>query len=302
MHRSGFVAIIGRPNSGKSTLINALVGKKVTITSHHPNTTRGAIRAILTEPEFQAVLVDTPGIHKPQSALGKQLNLTAAQSSEGVDLIIFCLAANEKIGKGDQFVVRSIAQNNSAKKFCLLTKTDTVSKDQILIGLSGAAALAQDNGFTWDEIVPVSAIKGEQLWIVKGLIEKNLPEGPAYYPQEMLVDLELGEQIAELIREAAIATTLQELPHSTAVIVNEMQERDDGKLTRIDATIFVERDSQKAIIIGKSGSNIKSIGSVARSGIESLLGKQVFLQLQVTVAKNWQGDTRALRKFGIVKD
>ena len=259
MFKSGFVAVIGRPNSGKSTLINALVGKKVTITSHHPNTTRNAIRAILHTDSYQAVLVDTPGIHKPQTTLGNQLNAIARDSTDSVDIVLFTIAANEKVGKGDNFVARSIAESSSARRFCIVTKIDTVSKDRILTALAEAAKLAQDNGFTWDEIIPVSAIKGEQVWILADLIERNLPEGPAYFPKETLVDLEIGEQISELIREATIAGTLQELPHSIAVVVNEVTERSD-QLTAIDATIFVERDSQKGIIVGRAGENIKAIG------------------------------------------
>ncbi|MEY3076030.1 MAG: hypothetical protein RLZZ131_156 [Actinomycetota bacterium] len=301
MFKSGFVAVIGRPNSGKSTLINALVGKKVTITSHHPNTTRNAIRAILHTDSYQAVLVDTPGIHKPQTTLGNQLNAIARDSTDSVDIVLFTIAANEKVGKGDNFVARSIAESSSARRFCIVTKIDTVSKDRILTALAEAAKLAQDNGFTWDEIIPVSAIKGEQVWILADLIERNLPEGPAYYPKETLVDLEIGEQISELIREATIAGTLQELPHSIAVVVNEVTERSD-QLTAIDATIFVERDSQKGIIVGRAGENIKAIGSAVRPALETLMGKKIHLGLNVSVASNWQGDAKALKKFGIVKD
>jgi len=301
MFKSGFVAVIGRPNSGKSTLINALVGKKVTITSHHPNTTRNAIRAILNTDSYQAVLVDTPGIHKPVTTLGTQLNSIAKESTDSVDIVIFTIAANEKVGKGDNFVVRSIAESSSAKRFCVVTKIDTVSKDRILTALAEAAKLANDHGFTWDEIIPVSAIKGEQVWILSDLIERSLPEGPAYYPAETLVDLELGEQIGELIREATIAGTLQELPHSIAVLVNEITERSE-ELTAIDATIFVERESQKGIIVGHAGSNIKAIGSAVRPAIEALVGKKIFLGLNVSVASNWQRDSKALRKLGIVKE
>lgn len=301
MFKSGFVAVIGRPNSGKSTLINSLVGKKVSITSHHPNTTRNAIRAILTTSSYQAVLVDTPGIHKPQTVLGSQLNSIAAESTDSVDIIIFTIAANEKVGKGDNFVVRSIAKSTTARRFCVVTKIDTVSKDRILTALAEAAKLANDHGFSWDEIVPVSAIKGEQVWILTDLLERNLPEGPAYYPEDALVDLELSERLAELIREATIAGTLQELPHSVAVVVNEMTERNDG-LTAIDATIFVERESQKGIIVGRGGANIKEIGTAVRPAIEAILGKKVFLGLNVSVASNWQRDPKALRKFGIARD
>lgn len=301
MFKSGFVAVIGRPNSGKSTLINALVGKKVTITSHHPNTTRNAIRAIVSTDSYQAVLVHTPGIHKPETTLGTQLNAIAKDSTDSVDIVVFTLAANEKVGKGDNFVVRSIAKSSQAKRFCVVTKVDTVSKDRILTALAEAAKLANDHGFTWDEIIPVSAIKGEQVWILTDLIERNLPEGPAYYPAKTLVDLELSEQISELIREATIAGTLQELPHSIAVLVNEIAQRSD-QLTAIDATIYVERESQKGIIVGRAGTNIKAIGSAVRPAIEALIGKKVFLGLNVSVAANWQGDSKALRKFGIIKD
>ena len=301
MFKSGFVAIIGRPNSGKSTLINALVGKKVTITSQHPNTTRNAIRAILTTERFQAVLVDTPGIHKPKTSLGSELNAIAKESTDSVDVVIFTIAADEKVGKGDNFIARSIADMRESKRFCVVTKIDTVGKDRVLQSLAEAAKLATENGFSWDEIIPISAIKGEQLWIIHDLIEKYLPEGPAYYPSETLVDLEVEARVAEAIREATIVGTLEELPHSIAVIVNEMQERSDDLLA-IDATIFVERDSQKGIIVGKAGSNIKKIGTVARPAIEAIVGKRVYLSLTVSIAPKWQRDPKALRKFGIIRD
>lgn len=301
MFKSGFVAIIGRPNSGKSTLINALVGKKVTITSQHPNTTRNAIRAILSTEEYQAVLVDTPGIHKPKTSLGAELNAIAKESTEAVDIVIFTLPADERVGKGDNFIARSIAELNSSKRFALVTKIDSVSKDRVLTALSEAAKLATDNGFTWDEIVPISALKNEQLWIVQDLIKKYLPEGPAYYPSETLVDLDLEKQISEAIREATIVGTLEELPHSIAVTVNEMEERSD-RLLAIDATIYVERESQKGIIVGKAGTNIKRIGTVARPAIEAIVGKKVYLALTVSVAPKWQQDPRALRRFGIIRD
>lgn len=301
MFKSGFVAIIGRPNSGKSTLINALVGKKVTITSQHPNTTRNAIRAILSTEEYQAVLVDTPGIHKPKTSLGTELNAIAKESTEAVDIVIFTIPADEKVGKGDNFIARSIAELNSSKRFALVTKIDTVSKDRVLTALSDAAKLAADNGFAWDEIVPISALKNEQLWIIQDLIKKYLPEGPAYYPSETLVDLDLEQRISEAIREATIVGTLEELPHSIAVIVNEMEERSD-RLLAIDATIYVERESQKGIIVGKAGANIKRIGTVARPAIEAIVGKKVYLGLTVSVAPKWQQDPRALRRFGIIRD
>ena len=300
MFKSGFVAIVGRPNSGKSTLINALVGKKVTITSQHPNTTRNAIRAILSTEDYQAVLVDTPGIHKPKTSLGTELNAIARESTEAVDIVIFTIAADEKVGKGDNFIARSIAHLGTSKRFALVTKIDTVSKDRVLTALSEVSTLAAENGFAWDEIVPISALKNEQLWIVQDLIKKYLPEGPAYYPTETLVDLDLEQRISEAIREATIVGTLEELPHSVAVMVNEMGDRSD-QLLAIDATIYVERESQKGIIVGKSGSNIKRIGTVARPAIEAIVGKKVYLSLTVSVAPKWQQDPRALRRFGIVR-
>ncbi len=301
MFKSGFVAIVGRPNSGKSTLINALLGKKVTITSQHPNTTRNAIRAILSNEDFQAVLVDTPGIHKPKTSLGSELNAIAKESVEAVDIVIFTIPADERAGKGDNFIARSIAPLSSSKRFCLVTKIDRVSKDRVLSALTEAARLASDNGFQWDEIVPVSALKNEQLWIVSDLLKKYLPQGPAYYPSETLVDLDIEQRISEAIREATIVGTLEELPHSIAVVVNEIEERSD-QLVAIDATIYVERDSQKGIIVGKAGLNIKKIGTVARPAIEAILGKRVYLTLTVSVASRWQQDPKALRRFGIIRD
>ena len=223
--RSGFVAIVGRPNTGKSTLINALVGRKIAITSPHPNTTRHAIRGIVNNPEFQAVLVDTPGVHKPKTLLGHRLNAVVNESMDSVDIVMMCLPADETSGAGDVFIAAEIAKYPRAKKFALVTKTDLVSKKNIATRLLGISELAQ--GFTWDEIVPISAAIHEQIDLLEKLIGDNLPVGPAFYPEDMKSDQDIQQLICELIREAAMRDAREELPHSIMVTIDEMAEREE---------------------------------------------------------------------------
>ena len=290
--RSGFVAIVGRPNTGKSTLINALVGEKVAITSHHPNTTRTAIRGILNDPEFQAVLVDTPGFHKPRTLLGKRLNEVVSENLESVDLILITLPANEESGAGDEQILDQI-RNSSAKKIAVVTKIDTVSKEQMPLRLLKVGELAN-----WDEIVPVSSIKELQIDVLKGLINKYLPEGPKYYPEDRTTDQSNEQLICELIREAAIQQLREELPHSVAVTIDEFIERESAALFDIHATIHVERDSQRGILLGHKGESLKSIGIRSRAEIEKLLGSKCFLGLHVKVSKDWQRDPKSLERLG----
>ena len=290
--RSGFVAIVGRPNTGKSTLINALVGQKVAITSHHPNTTRTAIRGILNDPEFQAVLVDTPGFHKPRTLLGKRLNEVVSENLESVDLILMTLPANEDSGAGDEQIIDQI-RNSSAKKIAVVTKIDTVSKEQMPLRLLKVGELAN-----WDEVVPVSSIKELQIDVLKGLIKKYLPEGPKYYPEDRTTDQSNEQLICELIREAAIQQLREELPHSVAVTIDEFKEREGVALFDIHATIHVERDSQRGILLGHKGESLKSIGIRSRAEIEKLLGSKCFLGLHVKVSKDWQRDPKSLERLG----
>ena len=297
--RSGFVAIVGRPNTGKSTLINALVGSKIAITSPHPNTTRHAIRGIINGDDFQAVLVDTPGIHKPKTLLGHRLNAVVGESLDSVDIILMCLPADETSGSGDVFLTQEIAKHPRAKKFALVTKTDLVSKKNVAARLLGINELAV--GFSWNEIVPISAAIHDQIDLLATLISKNLPTGPAYYPTDVKSDQGIEQLICELIREAALRDAREELPHSIMVTIDEMAEREE-KGSRpffdIHATIHVERDSQTGILLGHQGQRLKDIGMRARADIERELGERIFLGLHVKVSKEWQRDPKLLERLG----
>ena len=297
--RSGFVAIVGRPNTGKSTLVNALVGSKIAITSPHPNTTRHAIRGIVNGADFQAILVDTPGIHKPKTLLGQRLNVVVGQSLDSVDLIIMCLPADEPSGSGDDFIIQEIAKHPKSKKIAVITKTDLVSKSALAGKLAGIVALAKD--FSWDEIVPVSAAIHDQVDLLSELIGSLLPEGPEFYPQGMTSDQSQEKWICELIREAALRDVRQELPHSITVTIDEMSQRpntDDKPFFDVHATIHVERDSQRGILLGHKGERLKEIGIRARIDIERILSAKVFLGLHIKVSKDWQSDPKLLERLG----
>lgn len=297
--RSGFVAIVGRPNTGKSTLVNALVGSKIAITSPHPNTTRHAIRGIVNRPEFQAILVDTPGIHKAKTLLGHRLNAVVGESIDSVDVIMMCLPADESSGSGDEFLIREIAKYPKSIKIAVVTKTDLVSKAQLAQRLAGIVGLAED--FTWDEIVPVSAAIHEQIDLLAILIGGLLPIGPEFYPEGMISDQAPEQLICEMIREAALRDVRQELPHSITVTIDEMSQREDQGNRRfydIHATIHVERDSQRGILLGHQGERLKDIGTRARADIERILDARVFLGLHIKVSKEWQRDPKLLEKLG----
>jgi GTP-binding protein Era len=297
--RSGFVAIVGRPNVGKSTLINALVGRKIAITSHHPNTTRSAIRGIVHGDNFQAVLVDTPGVHKPKTLLGHRLNAVVDQSMDSVDVVILCIPADETSGAGDIYIAQEIAKHPRAKKFAVITKTDLLSKEKLALRLSGIMELAQ--GFTWDEIIPVSAAIHDQIDLLNTLIGAALPAGPAYYPEGTTSDQAIEQLICEFIREAALQDVREELPHSIVVTIDEFGEREE-KGSRpfydVHATIHVERDTQRAILLGHQGTKLKEIGIRARADIERALVAKIFLGLHIKVSKEWQRDARMLDKLG----
>lgn len=287
--RSGFVAFVGRPNVGKSTLTNAIVGSKVAITSSKPQTTRRAIRGIRTEKSGQLIVVDTPGFHKPKTLLGKRLNNVVEETLTEVDVICFCTPANEAIGPGDQMIVNEISKFGKTEKIAIVTKQELASKEQVARHLLEVSQLAQ-----WDEIIPVSAVTGEQVERLVELLISHLPEGPALYPLDTIDEQSVEDIVCELIREAALEKLREELPHSLAVTVDEIS--DDGK--KFFASLWVERDSQKGILIGKGGQQLKAIGSEARQEIEQRLGEQVFLSLQVKVASNWQQDPKKLGKLG----
>jgi GTP-binding protein Era len=288
-YRSGFVAFVGRPNVGKSTLTNAIVGSKVAITSSKPQTTRRAIRGIRTEQSGQLIVVDTPGFHKPKTLLGKRLNSVVEETLTEVDVICFCTPANEAIGPGDQMIVDEISKFKRTKKIAIVTKQELASKEQVARHLLQVSQLTE-----WDEIIPVSAVTGEQIGRLIELLISHLPEGPALYPADAIDEQSVEDITCELIREAALEKLREELPHSLAVTVDEISE--DGK--KIFASLWVERDSQKGILIGKAGQQLKAIGSEARREIEERLGEKIFLSLQVKVASNWQQDPKKLGKLG----
>ncbi len=300
--RSGFASLVGRPNAGKSTLTNALVGTKVAITSSRPQTTRHAVRGIVNRPDAQLVLVDTPGLHKPRTLLGERLNDIVKATWAEVDVVVVCLPANELVGTGDTFLVNQLAAVPRTPKIAAATKSDLVSANRMLQHLSSIAELAAATGVEWADIVPVSAVTGVQVDLLADLLVARLPEGPQLYPDGELTDEPETILVAELIREAALEGVRDELPHSIAVVVEEMGLRPDRPVERplldISANFYVERSSQKAIVIGHRGSRLKAVGTAARKQIEALLGTPVYLDLQVKVAKDWQRDPKQLRRLG----
>jgi len=292
--RSGFVTFVGRPNVGKSTLTNALVGEKVAITSDKPQTTRKAIRGILNRPGGQLVIVDTPGIHKPRTLLGQRLNDLVEQVLGDVDAIGFLVPATEKVGPGDRRIAASLDGYGRAKKVAIVTKVDIASREEITERLMEVDALRED----WDAVIPLSAVTDDQLDVLADELLKLMPKGPPLYPEGMVTDESLEDRIAEIIREAALDGVRDELPHSIAVTVEDIAAREDSDLTDVYANIVVERDSQKAIIIGRGGSRLKDVGARSRAGIEPLVGGRVFLSLRVRVAKEWQRDPKQLGRLG----
>ncbi|MCL2733189.1 MAG: GTPase Era [Actinomycetia bacterium] len=301
-HRSGFACFVGRPNAGKSTLTNALVGQKVAITSNRPQTTRHTVRGIVHRPDAQLVLVDTPGLHKPRTLLGERLNDVVRTTWAEVDVIGFCLPADQKLGPGDTFIARELAGIRKTPKVAIVTKTDLVDAQQLAAQLIAVDKLGRDLGFDWAEIVPVSAVSGDQVGLLADLLVPLLPEGPTLYAEGDLTDEPEQVMVAELIREAALEGVRDELPHSIAVVVEEMVPREgrpaDRPLLDVHANLYIERPSQKGIIIGPKGARLKEVGTKSRHQIEALLGTPVFLDLHVKVAKDWQRDPKQLRRLG----
>ncbi|MGC0370747.1 MULTISPECIES: GTPase Era [unclassified Microbacterium] len=293
-NRSGFVTFVGRPNVGKSTLTNALVGEKVAITSDKPQTTRRAIRGIVNRPGGQLVVVDTPGIHRPRTLLGQRLNDLVEQVLGDVDVIAFCAPATEKVGPGDRRIAESLSGYPRAKKVALVTKTDAATREQITERLIEVDALRED----WAAVIPLSAVTRDQLDVLSDELLALMPEGPALYPDDVVTDESLEDRIAEIIREAALDGVRDELPHSIAVTIEDVAPREGSDLTDVYANIVVERDSQKAIIIGRKGSRLADVGARARKGIEPLVGSRVYLSLHVRVAKEWQRDPKQLGRLG----
>jgi GTP-binding protein Era len=291
--RAGFVSFVGRPNVGKSTLTNALVGQKVAITSSKPQTTRRAIRGIVHQPQGQLILVDTPGLHRPRTLLGERLNDLVDSTLSDVDVIGFCVPANEKIGPGDRFIVEQLDSFRRAKKVAIITKTELVDKQTLAEQLLAVNALRD-----FEAIIPVSAVAEDQLDVLMKVLIDLLPISPALYPPDAVTDESIEDRLCELIREAALEGVHDELPHSLAVTIDEINQRPDKPLIDIHANVFVERDSQKSIIIGKGGSRLKEVGSKARPEIEKLLGSKVFLSIRVKVAQDWQRDPKQLGRLG----
>jgi GTP-binding protein Era len=294
-HRSGFACFVGRPNAGKSTLTNALVGSKIAITSSKPQTTRHAIRGIVHRDDAQLVIVDTPGLHRPRTVLGERLNDIVYSTWSEVDVVGLCVPANEKVGPGDRFIageLRKIAKRTPV--LGIVTKTDLASRQQIADQL-----LALQEVMDFAELIPVSAVDDFQVKELEDLLVQRLPEGPPLYPGGDLTDEPEQTLVAELIREAALEGVRDELPHSIAVTVEEMIPREDrDDLVDVHAFLYVERPSQKGIILGHKGERLRAVGSEARRHIEALLGTKVYLDLHVKVAKDWQRDPKQLRRLG----
>jgi GTPase len=294
--RSGFVCFVGRPNTGKSTLTNALVGSKVAITSNRPQTTRHTIRGIVHRENFQIILVDTPGLHRPRTLLGQRLNDLVKDTYSEVDVIGLCLPADEKIGPGDRWIyeqIRTVAPRT--KLTVVVTKIDKVPKDRVAAQLMAVSELVGPDA----EIVPVSATTGDNLDVLTDVLAAQLPPGPAFYPDGELTDEPEEVLMAELIREAALEGVRDELPHSLAVVIDEVEPREGREdLIDVHAILYVERDSQKGIVIGKGGARLREVGTAARTQIEKLLGTKVYLDLRVKIAKNWQRDPKQLGRLG----
>lgn len=291
--RSGFVSLVGRPNVGKSTLTNALVGEKVAITSSKPQTTRHTIRGITHRPTGQLILVDTPGIHRPRTLLGERLNALVQATLGDVDVIGMCFPADEPIGPGDRFINEQLDKYPRAIKIAVITKTDVASKSQTAERLLQVQELRD-----WATIIPVSAVGNDQVDLLADELILLLPEGMPLYPEETNTDEGLEKRISELIRETILEGVHEELPHSLAVTIDDMIEREDKDLLEIYANVFVERDSQKGIIIGSGGERLKDIGQRSRAAIEPIVGQKVFLSLRVKVAKDWQRDPKLLQRLG----
>jgi len=295
--RSGFVSFVGRPNTGKSTLMNALVGAKVAITSNRPQTTRHTIRGIVHRDDFQIVIVDTPGLHRPRTLLGTRLNDLVRNTYSEVDVIGMCIPADEEIGPGDRWIyqqIRTMAPNTTL--IIVVTKIDKASPDRIVTQLSAADELVGDAAA---EIVPVSATRGDNIDVLIDLLAHKLPPGPAFYPGGELTDEPEEVLMAELIREAALGGVRDELPHSLAVVIDEVTPREGrDDLIDVHAILYVERPSQKGIVIGKGGARLREVGTAARTQIEKLLGTKVYLDLRVKIAKNWQRDPKQLGRLG----
>jgi GTPase len=292
--RSGFACFAGRPNVGKSTLMNALVGAKVAITSSRPQTTRRAVRGVVHRPDAQLVIIDTPGLHRPRTLLGERLDSLARSTLTEVDVIGFCVPAAERIGPGDKYLAAELASIGKTPVVAIVTKTDEATRQQVAEQLTAVSALG-----AWADVVPVSAVTGFQLDVLADVLVSHLPAGRPLYPAGDLTDEPEQILVAELIREAILEGVTDELPHSIAVVVEEMGPRPDrDDLVDVHAIMYVERPSQKAIVLGARGARLKEVGTTARRQIEALIGSRVYLDLRVKIAKDWQRDPAQLRRLG----
>jgi len=287
--KSGFVSFVGRPNVGKSTLTNALVGQKVAITSSKPQTTRRAIRGVLNLEGGQLILVDLPGLHRPRTLLGERLNDLVNSTLTEVDVLAFCTPANERLGPGDKKIVADMEKFPRAKRIAIVTKVDLASKQRIAEHLLELSELGQ-----WDEIVPVSALTGDQVQVLAEVLLNLMPDGEPLYPEDIITEESFEDSVCELVREAALELMEDELPHSLAVTFDEYLEEQN----KLHVSLWVERDSQKGIVIGKSGSMLKQIGTIARQSISELMGKPVHLAIQVRVAPDWQRNSKQMGRLG----
>ncbi|MFV8826691.1 GTPase Era [Alkalihalobacterium sp. APHAB7] len=295
-YKSGFVAIIGRPNVGKSTLLNYIVGQKIAIMSDKPQTTRNKIQGVYTNNDAQIVFLDTPGIHRPKHKLGDFMMKIANNTLREVDIVMFVIDAGEGFGSGEQFILDRLKESKTPV-FLVVNKIDKVHPEKLLDIING-----YKDRHTFEEIVPVSALEGNNVPTLLEQITKHLPEGPQYYPADQVTDHPERFIVAELIREKALHLTREEIPHSLAVVIEQMKQREGSETVYVGATIIVERSSQKGIIIGKQGSMLKEIGKRARADIEALLGSKVFLELWVKVQKDWRNKGHQLRDFGFNED
>jgi GTPase len=296
-YKSGFVSIVGRPNVGKSTFLNRVIGQKIAIMSDKPQTTRNKVQGVLTQSNSQTIFIDTPGIHKPKHKLGEFMLKVSRNALKEVDIIMFMVNAEQEIGKGDEFIIEML-EGNKTPVFLVINKIDQIHPDK----LAGIIDSYKDK-FNFAEIIPISALQGNNVEQLLATIEKYLPEGPQYYPADQITDHPERFIISELIREKVLHTTREEIPHSIAVVIDKIKRDEENEnMIRVQATIMVERDSQKGIVIGKKGALLKQVGTEARKDIEMLLGSKVFLELWVKVQKDWRNKQTHLRDFGFRDD
>ena len=296
-YKSGFVSIVGRPNVGKSTFLNRVIGQKIAIMSDKPQTTRNKVQGVLTQEHSQTIFIDTPGIHKPKHKLGEFMLKVSRNALKEVDIIMFMVNAEQKIGKGDEFIIEML-EGNQTPVFLVINKIDQVHPDELASIID-----SYKDKFNFAEIIPISALQGNNVDALLSTIEKYLPEGPQYYPADQITDHPERFIISELIREKVLHTTREEIPHSIAVVIDKIKRDEENEnMIRVQATIMVERDSQKGIVIGKKGALLKQVGTEARKDIEMLLGSKVFLELWVKVQKDWRNKQTHLRDFGFRDD